>query len=294
MKKILIPTDFSVPAENAGHYALALAKKLKADVMICNAFKVPDEAPMSSQVAWPLMDYAASKKEVTSDLDIWIKLLSDKDCSVEEDEYCPDLTYESGVGNVCDVVSSLVKKEKAELVVMGMAGAGGLTQFVLGSNSKKMIEEADVPLLLVPFEAEFKNIRRIAFATDLNMDDVPVLQFIVDLALPLNAEITIVHITNKEVDPLDKIQRKIDAFFNKIVSANNLPGIKYEYVWNIDIDNGLDWIAEQADLDMMAITHHRHNFLARIFKGSHTQRLSRHTKIPLLVFPPKYMDSLKQ
>ncbi|WP_222539133.1 universal stress protein [Pedobacter polysacchareus] len=293
MKKIIIPTDFSVPAENAARYALALAKKLKADILLCNAFKVPAEAPMASQVAWPLMDYAEIKEEVNSDLDVMVKSLTDPSCSLEEEEYCPNLDYESGVGSVSEVVAELAKKEKADLLVMGIAGASGLTQFILGSNSKEMIEKATVPLLLVPYEAEFKKIRKIAFATDLNLEDLQVLEFLLSLASPLNAHITIVHITNKEVDAQSKVQEKIDAFFNKIKPIIKSSGIKYEYVWNIDVDHGLQWLAGQEDVDLIAIAHREHNLLGKIFKGSHTQKLSRHTKIPLLVFSPKYMEILK-
>lgn len=285
MKKILVPTDFSVPAENAAHYAVTLAKKLKADILLCNAFKVPAEAPMAAQVAWPLMDYAELKQEATNDLDRCVKLLSDPSCPVEEDEYCPDLTYESNVGSVCEVVTSIVEREKIDLVVMGMAGAGGLTQFILGSNSRAMIDKTPVPLLLVPFEAELKSIRKIAFATDLELSDIAALQFIANLALPLNATLTIVHVTNKDVDPDGKIQEKIDAFFDSVALNVKLSNIKYEYVWNVYVDDGLSWIAEQRDLDMMAISHDRHTLLGDIFKGSHTHKLSRHTKIPLLVFP---------
>jgi len=294
MKKILIPTDFSVPAENAAHYALELAKKLKADILLCNAFKVPADAPTAAQVSWPLIGYSELKQNATNELDSYVKLLADSSCSVDEDEYCPDLSYESGVGDVCDVVSSLVEKEKIDLVVMGMVGASGLTQFVLGSNCKEMIEKANVPLLLIPVKAGFKNIRRIAFATDLNTEDLLALQFIINMASPLNPQITIVHITNKEVDPQSHVQRKIDVFLDKLVTDINFSSIKYEYVWNTDIDNGLDWIAGQEDLDLIAMVHQRHNLLANMFKGSHTQKLSRHTKIPLLVFPPKYLDTLKQ
>lgn len=285
MKKILIPTDFSVPAENAARYAIALAKKMKADVLICNAFKVPAEAPMASQVAWPLMDYAELKQATTSELDSWVKVVSDPSCSVDKSEFCPGVTYESSEGTVSDVVSTLVRREKIDLVVMGMAGAGGLTQFVLGSNSREMIEKADFPLLLVPFDAGFKSVRKIVFATDLSKDELEPLKALSGLASSLDAGIVIAHITNKEVEPTGKLQHEIDVFFRDVISNTDFPEIKYEYVWNINIDDGLDWIAGQTDVDIVAIAHHHHHLLHRLFVGSHTQKLSRHTKIPLLVFP---------
>jgi len=285
MKKILIPTDFSVPAENAARYGLELAKGLKADVVLCNAIKVPADAPMAAQVAWPLMDYADLKEEVTGDLDEMVKMLTDS-CSNQE-TYCPELTYETDAGTVCEVVSRLVKDKKIDLVVMGIAGAGGLTQFLLGSNSKEMIEKAEIPVLFIPFEANFKKLRKIALATDFGEQDIFSLQFIEEFAQAFDAEITIVHITSKEVAPGGQLQAKIDAFLDRTALNVNYPHIKFEYVWNIDIDNGLEWLAEQEGLDMIALCHHHHGLLDRIFRGSHTQKLSRHTKIPLLVFSQK-------
>ena len=282
MKKILIPTDFSVPAENAAHYGLELAKVLKADVLVCNAVKVPADVPMAAQLAWPLMDYADLKNEVSGDLDAMVKTLINT-CSSEE-PYCPELTYETSPGTVCEVVSELVKGRKIDLAVMGIAGAGGLTQFMLGSNSKEMIEKAEIPLLLVPYEANFKKLRKIAFATDFDDQDIASLQFIAELAAPFDAGIIIVHITNKEIRPGSALQAKIHAFIERIAREVVYPQIRFEYVWNIDTDNGLEWVAEQKVLDMIAIGHRRHNLLERIFKGSHTQKLSRHTKIPLLIF----------
>src|SRR5690349_23431860 len=110
MKKILIPTDFSVPAENAARYGLELAKVLKADVLLCNAIKVPAQAPMAAQVAWPLMDYADLKNEVSGELDEMVKTLIGS-CSNEEG-YCPELTYQTSPGTVCEVVSALAQGQK--------------------------------------------------------------------------------------------------------------------------------------------------------------------------------------
>lgn len=280
-----MPTDFSVPAENAAKYALQLAKALRADVMLCNAYKVPAEAPMAAQVAWPLVDSSQIEQEVSGDLDKMVRELSEGTCVIGADEYCPLLSYESAKGDVCEVVSSMVSKRNIDLVVMGMAGAGSVTQFVLGSNSREMIEKAGFPLLLVPYEASFKKIRKIVFATDLSDDELKPLHALTRIAALLEAEVVIVHVTNKEVKPQEKLQQEIDEFLRNVASRVNFSGIKYEYVWNIDVDNGLDWVSEQKDVDIIAMAHHRHHLLYRMFIGSHTQKLSRHTKIPLLIFP---------
>ncbi|MBE9600255.1 universal stress protein [Pedobacter sp. MC2016-24] len=120
MKKILIPTDFSVPAENAARYGIELAKILKADVLICNAFKVPAEAPMAAQVAWPLMDYVTIKKGVTGDLDNMVNKLSDPSCDIDGTDYCPQISYQSDAG------------------------------IFKGSHTQKLSRHTEIPLLVFP------------------------------------------------------------------------------------------------------------------------------------------------
>ncbi|AMP97542.1 hypothetical protein AY601_0590 [Pedobacter cryoconitis] len=286
MKKILVPTDFSIPAENAAQYAVKLAKSLNADILLCNAIKVPSETPIAAQVAWPLMDYSTLKEEATTELDTLVEKLCNTSGLDEEENVCPRIACESNKGTVHEVVGKLVKEREIDLVVMGMAGASGVVQFLLGSNSREMIEKADFPVLFIPYTAGFKKIRKIVFATNLDRHELEPLQSLINLANLLDAEITITHITNKEIDRKSKQQHKIDDFMKEVVAKVNHPEIKFEKVWNIDVDHGLEWIIDQQDVDLVAVVHHHHDILKRVFNGSHTQRLSRHIEIPLLVFPP--------
>jgi nucleotide-binding universal stress UspA family protein len=286
MKKILIPTDFSAPAENAAHYAIALAKVVKGEVILCNAFKVPAEAPMAAQVAWPLLDYTDMQSFSTSELDKQIEKLTNPLYENKADVYCPVLSYQSTLGTVCDVVDVLVKEKQIDLVVMGMAGAGGLVQFILGSNSRAMIERLCYPVLFVPYEASFEKIRKIVFATDLSSDDLKPLKFLIDIAASCDATIVVMHITDFETQKDEEDQQVLESFFDKVSAKINYPKVRYEYVWNTNLDNGLAWVAEQKDVDMIAIVHHQHLLIDRVFNGSHTQKLARRTQIPLLVFPP--------
>ena len=62
MKTIAVLTDFSERAEHASRYALNLAKKIKANILLFNSFLVPADVPMAAQVAWPAVDYNEVKK----------------------------------------------------------------------------------------------------------------------------------------------------------------------------------------------------------------------------------------
>jgi len=286
MKKILVPTDFSLPAENAASYAMHLAKEMQVNVKLCNAIKVPIEAPMADQVSWPLVDYSTLERETTENLKILAKKIEwpfDKEAA--PDSFHPGVEYSIGVGPVGDVVNNFADNRNISMVVMGMSGAGGITQFLLGSNSRAMVENAEIPILLVPKDIRFKGIHKIAFATDLNEKDIELIHELAGFARTFNAEILLVHVDNKAPEDKSKDQKKIDSFLNEITNKVNYHKIYYEYIWNIDVDNGLEWLAEQGQVSMLAMVHRKHNMFYRIFKGSHTQRVKNRIKLPLLVLP---------
>lgn len=285
MKNILVATDFSVPAENAAHYAIHLAKYLKANITLCNAYKVPSEAPMAAQVAWPLIDQEVMEAESTESLTQLVEKLSTKARSTE-DIFCPELTFESKKGEVHHVVKEIVKKKKIDLVVMGMTGAGRIIQWALGSNSRAMIDYADFPVLYVPSSADFKTVRRIAFATDLSPDNLAPLQFLCNLAEQLDAEIIVYHIAGAELKRLEEDNGIEQSFFKEVACKLDYKRIKYEQISHSDIQEGLRWIRNNEGIDIIAMVHRQHTWVDKLLNGSHTQKLSRSTQVPLLVFQP--------
>jgi len=285
MKNILVATDFSVTAENAAHYAIGLAKQLKLNVMLCNAFKVAAEAPMAAQVAWPLVNEADQETESASNLTELVKKLDGGSCDVNAG-FCPQISFESEKGEVCDVIASLVKCQKSELVVMGTAGAGRLVRWALGSNSKLMIDEANFPVLYVPYVAKFSPIKQIAFATDLSADDLGPIQYLCNLARTLDSSLTVYHVTNYEAEHVDQWEGRRQAFYDKVISKFDYDKLKFENIWHSDIKEGLKWIRNNKEIDLVSMVHRQHNLLDKLMNGSHVHRYLRFTEVPLLVFQP--------
>ena len=283
MEKILIPTDFSGPAENAAFYAMNLAKSTNANVILCNAIKVPANAPMAAQIAWPLVDYNTLKNEVSRELDHLSKKLRRDDVSSGLPVY-PSITCVSDAGPVTDVVKDLVAKEKVSMVVMGMSGTGALNRFFLGSSSRNLIDNASFPVLLIPPDAVFNGIHKIAFATDLHEQDIEVINSLAAIAFHFNAEILIAHVSGERPDDL-KHQHKINAFLSDITCKINYPKIYYRHIRQQDVNQGLDWLTAHGLIDILVMVHRHNNLIANLFNRSHTQNVARHIDIPLLVYP---------
>lgn len=290
MKTILVPTDFSPAAVNAARYALFLSQHLQADLLLTHAFKVPAETRVAAQAAWPLEDYEEIRQETHHELDL---LRQQLEREAKKEVYSP--VYQTGItgitelGDVTTTIRNLVDHHHAPLVVVGMSGSGLLHRFLLGSTSRNLLEKATFPVLLVPAKPMPNKLSKIAFATDLSKEDIDVIHSLTSLARPFNAEILIAHVTDMKYDPAEHRQQ-VGDFLNEVTCKANYPSIYYRHIKSMDVDHGLDWLSEHGMIDMLAMVHRPHPVLERLIKGSHTQRLAKHIRIPLLVFPPNAHD----
>jgi len=283
MKKILVPTDFSLPAENAAVYALNLAKSISANILLFNAIRIPANAPLAAQVNRPLVDYNTLKEEVTRELHELSQKLKMDDTGASLPVY-PAIQYKSQAGSVTTVVSHIFEQEKAFLVVMGLSGEGAVSRFFLGSNSRDLIDKANFPVLLVPSNSKFNGIRKIAFATDLSEKDIEVIHCLAGFAAYFNAEILLAHVSENKAEDAAH-QRKLTAFLSDVTCKINYPHIYYRHINQGDVDQGLDWLAEHGLIDILVMVHRHNNLIGDLFHRSHTQKVARHIDIPLLVYP---------
>jgi len=292
MKTILVATDFSPAADNAANFALHLAKGAGTGLKLCSAFNAPIETPMEAQLDWPPADYDSLKTKTTENL----RLLSEKLTKVELEgadtrNSMPGIEFISELGPVYEVITKIVKDQELSFVVMGLRGAGIVSRAVFGSNTHDMIEKASFPVLIVPANAKFSGLIKIAFATDLSHTDINVLQSLSGLARQFNAEIFVAHVTNEKFEDYQH-QHKVNSFLNDITNKINYPKIYFRRVKSMDIEHGLGWLSVYGQIDLLVMVHRKHNVLDEVFEGSHTQKLARHIQIPLLVFPSDYKAAI--
>ena len=276
MKTILVPTDFSPSANNAARYALEIAQKVKADIKLCNAIKVPAESVMASQVVWSLEESIDLKEESEAELKYFVAAL-ERQADAVKHGFKPHIKHINGFGDVPDFIRNLVSNDHAGLVVMGMSGANVFSKFVLGSNSRNLINKADFPLILIPKTYSYSPIRKIGFATDLNKIDIDALYSLSAFARYFNADILISHV----VQTPGENQKLIDLFLSDVTCKIDYPNIYYRSLQSDGVNAGLQWLTENGHIDMLVITH-RQNCL---FNNGYTQKLALKTKVPLMVLP---------
>ncbi|RZK50776.1 MAG: universal stress protein [Pedobacter sp.] len=283
MKKIIVMADFSVFSNKALQYAIPLASKMGAEILLCHGVEPEMLTPMPNLLNWPS---EALEKEVNIAQQTLIKYISETQAS---DYYkthgSPLITPITELGGVKQILDNLIKEEKeAIMVVMGLAGKGTLDRFLLGSNSLDVIDDCALPVLLIPKEANFNPLNKIAFATDLSKSDIQTIHDLARLFCLYMPEILLTHVCEGEINP-NMLPTNVSDFLNDITAKINYSKIYYRQIKEDDVLSGIKWITENGRIDMLAMIHRNSSIFSRIFKGSNTQKISSWIQLPLLVMP---------
>ncbi|MGF1926021.1 MAG: universal stress protein [Bacteroidia bacterium] len=278
MKKILIPIDYSDYSNNAVDYAISIANKINADIHLCHALDVPDLNPMAGAMLWPLENFSELYRESDEELQTFVEKLKTTKPIV------PNITFSTETGSVKFIINKLTKEIHFDLIIMGLAGAGKLNRFFLGSNSRDVIENCKVPVLLIPKETSYQPFKKVAFATDLSESDINSVHHLTRLLALFNPEILLVHVSEQPSDFHDP-RTPANVFLNNVTCKLNYSKIYYRQIKANGVDEGLKWLSENAQIDMLAMIHRHSSIFSRMLEGSHTQKMATAVHLPLLVMP---------
>lgn len=283
MKTILLATDFSENAKHAAFFGYELARHLNAKVVISTAVSMPIVVPQTGMEIWPMEQQIVVTEH--SELDLK-RLKNDLENSSYEHSYKPKIECFCKVGQLNEVISSINDQQKIDLVVMGTHKGGAFTRLLSGDHSRDLINNGGIPTLLVPKGNSLKNIKKIAFASELKdiEKDLESIYQIINMARPIHAEILLVHI-QKGNEEAPENEKALKEFTTELSNKSNYPLIYYRILKNKSVDEGLNWLCSNGQVDMLAMVHGKHHLLAKILNKSHTIKMAEHIKVPLLVFP---------
>ena len=152
IKKILYATDLSKNSAYAFYYAVDMAKKHDAEIIILHAME-----PISTRAFGTLTDKAEhSQHEVSMEV---IRNRLQKFCEkVEENSSLACLTLVTKilvqVGYPPEEILKAADAERCDLIVLGSHGKGFLRQTFLGSVSGSVLARARKPVFIIPLPSE--------------------------------------------------------------------------------------------------------------------------------------------
>ncbi|WP_412468663.1 universal stress protein [Pedobacter sp. KLB.chiD] len=255
-----------------------------ARVELVNVFQVPEFSPAAASLVWPQEEYKVLQEDAKKALSKLVEKVEEKFNKTHH-----ELNFKAEVfgrllrGEVDQEVGKYFAECKMNLIVAGLNHSDRLTKTLMGNIAKKIIN-LEWPVLLIPPGFRFTTPKKIAFATDLNPSDISVLGTLVEFARSFKADILIMHSDNTQNEPNRK-NKQIAHFLNLVADKVDYRKIYYRHVNSERVKDGLDWIVENGQIDMLTMLPRKHSFFHHLLKGSYTANMSGHIPIPLLVLP---------
>jgi len=282
MKTILVLTDFSINADYVAHYALELAQKIEANLLLCNIYEVPADEQNSDRKAWPMR--ACEENSINDLSELAMRLKAELDKEKGDTKFKPDIEQCSAEGLVGDKLNELAANHEVLLAVISMHSANNLTNFLGTNHAWSIIENAAFPVLVIPYQVRFKDYKLIAFASAVNYSDINVLESLSGLAKYSDSEIMLTHIADEGSN--DRIEESmLKQFFNQIPFKITYPKIIYHNIKSDNVTASLKWLTAHTDIDLLVLVHQRRSLFQKVFNRSVTQKLAEHPGKPLLIFP---------
>ena len=272
MKTIICPTDFSRHSNNAVRYAIDLAQKVKAAVILQHVYEIP---VVYSDMA--VATYQITETEVRSMVEKKLAALQKR---LKAAYPKVSITTALASGLASDRIIKLAKEQKADLIVMSSTSTSALERALIGSNTARVINSAPCQLLIVPPSSKFKEIKKIVYTTDLKEKNLKDAEKMSGFAKLFKANITFLYIDTKLLASDDKT---IENMTRKVRQNINYPNISGYVCNDADVASGIRFFLKKHPASMLCmITHHR-GLLEGIWNRSVTKKVAAHLSLPLLV-----------
>ncbi len=286
IKKILLPLDGSQLSQRALEPTLALSRQNGAELLLV---RVPTADSLSFAIS------EAKHRELAHDALAYLE-------TIRQSNDQPSLNIRAQVldGDVASAIVDTAHHEQADLIVMSTHGYSGLTRWVLGSVTEKVLRSAPCPVLAV---RAARHPQRILIA----LDGSPLSERAITpgllLAQSLNAEVTLLRCVPHIVadNKLDEHERGLsrrmqDDLINEArdylngrsdEAARSMPGVTIKTAIRIGspADSILDYV-ETYGIDLIAMATHGRTGLKRWVYGSVTAKVLRSVNCSMLVIRP--------
>jgi len=278
MKKILFATDFSSNANKAFEFALNLAEKHQAELIMLHVYDVQ-----------PVFGHPYA---TTNPADLFRLKCENWENKLKEffNQYNSDIqpTYIAiEYPSVVKGILSIIEKYQPQLVVTGTKGESPVKELLFGGTTKALVKRSPVPVLAIPEYAELNDYDKILYTSDFREVDMRALQDLVEWVRPFEPEIKVLHMsTENEFEGLEKLE-----WFKEMINDNvSYPAISCELVLADDIFNTLNKYMTENDFDLLVMLEKKRNgIIDKLFHEGLVKKMEFRTWIPLLSYNEHFL-----
>jgi nucleotide-binding universal stress UspA family protein len=265
MKKILCPTDFSDAAQNGIAYAAKLARVINGELTL---FHVQS-----------LLEVASA---ATHSLEAITRQLESESEEIDRTFHVPcDVMVQSSFRKFSSIIHDV--SDQYDLIIMGSNGPDDIYQFLTGTNAYNAAVNAKVPVVIVPENYVYSEVRKIVYAFDYLRERKLPHKELISFASVLKSGITVLQIMEEaQSKGADEDLRELQLIAENLYSGE--VALKFDTLRSSEIPQSINSYVSKNQPDMLALCSVHMNVFQRIFHKSVIKNLTASSDIPLFIF----------
>jgi nucleotide-binding universal stress UspA family protein len=254
---IIVPLDFSDNSLNAAHFtSRMLTGNYGAVLYLYHTYeKAKDAAQATAQME-------TIRKKLMEDSIVKIEILAEESS---------------------DFIESLERKVRhldADLVVMSVKDKNKFEQAFDSSNSLRMIEKNLCPILVVPENFQFSEIKNVALASEFKdvANSIPIVPVKRVLSL-FRPNLHIVNINSEIYVSLNEEYLQQRSVMQDMFREFNP---EFYFITTYDFHETLRQFIDDKNIDLVLTFPRKHSFISNMIKGNNTKKLVMESSVPVL------------
>lgn len=275
MKRILVPTDFSIYAEEALKAAAKIALKNNCEIFLLHMLELPNQ-----------MSDAVTGGNSIPEVMLFMKKAHEMFEKIKERPYLKGIQVTETVQfeKAFDGILACSKKNEIDLIVMGSHGSSGLEEIIVGSNTEKIVRHSDIPVLVIKKENKEFSANNIVFASDFSKEIKKPFRKMLEFAKIFDSNLKLVLICTPNSFKTTVVAEKI---MNDFIADFEIKKYTSHIYNDANIEMGVLNFSNQVEADLIAICTHSRTALSHFFNGSISEDLVNHAIRPVITFKIK-------
>ena len=287
MKTIIVFTDHSKQSEHAAAYAIHLAKKIKANILLSDAICIPNA--VSALQAEGL--YESVEYEPPAENNKLLSLCNSLENELAENalpgKFSPAIYCQSEAMPFNEAINYFEENLDIAFIIVGVNLYYGALSIMAGDTCAKVLEFASCPVILVPEEAPIRYAEKYAYVADINNRNVSILAHLTKLADCSAAEVMLVNINAGR--PFDEDQENaLRSIMKETISQIDYGRIYYRHLPNSVLKSDVEWLMQDNRFEMLVLPYHKHDVISSLLQFNYADKLTGDINVPLLIYPARH------
>jgi nucleotide-binding universal stress UspA family protein len=282
MKTILLLTDHTKPIDHAARYAVRLARRFKASVLVSDSILAPTGVlkpdGFVEENGPGVLPGGSGFETLCCELERY--LLE----STLPGSFVPEIYRQTAGAPDLETINDIEDRFDIAFVVLAANPYYGSHTVMIGENCGKVLKSTRSPVIAVPENAPVRLAEKYTFITDFAYDNAACLEQLSALAGVSAAELMLVNVNNGR--PLDGDQENaLKALMKELIYEVTYGRMYYKHIPNETPETDMEWLFKNNRFEALALAYPKSSTYKHLLRFDYAERILGNIDVPVIIYP---------